>query len=486
MPTPQPPAPSLDRPVELSFGTPADGVTLGRLVGPESLPADAATLKAHGFEAAAGTAIRLWSGTGAATVLGGVGAQPTLASVRDAAAAIARASDAEPALAIELPSLAGLDDAAVAEAVVEGAVLARYTYDALRAEPERTPITSLTLVASEGVDEAAARAGAERGRVLAAATALTRDLANTPHSHLTAAMLAEFAERFGAERGLEVEVFGPDEARELRLGGLLGINAGSVDPLRMIKLSYRPEGEPTKRVGLVGKGIMYDAGGISLKPSDGVHAMMKNDMTGAATILAAMGALHELGCTAEVTGWLMCTNNMPSGSATGLGDVLTMRNGLTVEVIDTDAEGRLVMADALVLAAETKPDAIIDIATLTGSAGRALGPDMGAVLGSDQATVDAVIAAGDQADEPVWQLPLHRPYLRMLDSTTADICNCAAVGLPDAILASLFLEKFVDGVPWAHIDIAGTAQADADRSVRVPGGSGFGARLLAQLLTRDW
>lgn len=486
MPAPQPPAPSLDRPLELRFATPADGVTLGRLVGPSTLPADAAALKAHGFEAAAGTAIRLWSGSGAATVAGGVGAEPTLASVRDAAAAIARTADAEPSLAIELPSLAGLDDAAVAEAVVEGAVLARYSYDALKAEPARVPITTLTLVIAEGVDEASARTGAERGRVLAAATALTRDLANTPHNHLTATMLADFAQRFGAERGLDVEVFGPDEARELRLGGLLAINAGSVEPLRMIKLTYRPDGEPSRRVGLVGKGITYDAGGISLKPSDGVHAMMKNDMTGAAAILAAMGTLRELGCTNEVTGWLMCTNNMPSGSATALGDVLTMRNGLSVEVIDTDAEGRLVMADALVLAAESEPDAIIDIATLTGSAGRALGPDMGAVLGNSQATVDAVIAAGGVADEPVWQLPLHRPYLRMLDSTTADICNCAAVGLPDAILASLFLEKFVADVPWAHIDIAGTAQADAERSVRVPGGSGFGARLLAHLLTRDW
>lgn len=412
-------------------------------------------------------------------MLAGVGDAPTLTIVRDAAAAIARSAGSQPRLAVELPAVAGATGAQVAEAVVEGALLARYSYDALKRTASRTPVAELVLV----TDAADADAGARRGRALAAATALTRDLVNTPHNHLTATMLADFAAEYGAANGLDVEVFGMEEIRELRLGGLLGVNAGSAEPARMVKLTYHPKDTPSARVALVGKGITYDAGGISLKPSDGTHAQMKNDMGGAAAILAAMAALPELGCTIEVTGYLMCTNNMPSGSAMALGDVLTMRNGKTVEIIDTDAEGRLVMADALVLAAEAKPDAIYDIATLTGSVSRALGPDVAGVLGNDQAAIDRVISAGRAAGEPVWQLPLHKPYLRMLESETADICNCAAIGLPDGVLAALFLDEFTGGAPWAHIDIAGTAMSATAHSVKVPGGSGFGARLLAQLLT---
>lgn len=478
------PAPSLQRPVTLSFpsAAPAD-ITLGVLVAPgqEHESAEPRVLQKHGFTADSGSAIQLWSGQGRATVLGGLGDSPSLADVRDGAAAIARTANSESRLAIQVPVLAGLAADQVAEAVVEGALLARYSYDALRAEPQRVPISDLILLATADADQV--RAGAQRGRTLAGATALTRDLVNTPHNHLNAATFADFAAVYGTARGLEVQVSGMDEIRELRLGGLLAVNAGSADEARMVRLTYRPAGPATGKIALVGKGIMYDAGGLSLKPSDGVHAQMKNDMTGAAAILAAMGILGDLGSTVEVTGFLMCTSNMPSGSATALGDVLTMRNGLTVEVIDTDAEGRLVMADALVLAAETKPDAIVDIATLTGSASRALGPDMGAVLGNDQAVIDRAIAAGAAAGEPLWQLPLHRPYRRMLDSETADIANCGPIGLPDAILASLFLDQFVDGTPWAHIDIAGTAQASSERSVNVAGGSGFGARLLAQLLS---
>ncbi len=478
------PAPSLDRPATVSVAPVApEDATLGRFVRSTGLgdlaPLSAAELAGHGFTAKPAQVITLWSGEGRATVVAGVGERPTLADVRDAAAAIARASGRQARLSLEVPSVSDATAEQVVEALVEGALLARYSYDALREEPQRVPITELVLV----TEAAGAEAGAQRGRVLAAVTALTRDLVNTPHNHLTASLLAEFASAYGSSRGLEVEVFGMEEIRDLRLAGLLAVNAGSVEPARMVKLTYRPDGEPAGRVALVGKGITYDAGGISLKPSDGTHAQMKNDMSGAASILAAMAALGELGCAIEVTGYLMCTNNMPSGSATALGDVLAMRNGKTVEVIDTDAEGRLVMADALVLAAESRPDAIFDIATLTGSVSRALGPDVAGVLGNDQAMVDRVVAAGHLAGEPVWQLPLHKPYLRMLDSDTADISNCAAIGLPDGILAALFLDEFTGGVPWAHIDVAGTAQASTAHSVKVPGGSGFGARLLTHLLT---
>lgn len=479
-------APSLGRSVSVAIASQApEGTSVGTLVTPTDIPADLdpAMLAAHGFKARAGSAIQLWAGNGGARVLGGLGDAPSSADVRDAAAAVARSTGNEAALAIVLPAVPGLDAAQVAEVVVEGALLARYSYDSLRKEPQRTPITDLTLVVERAVDHEAASSGAEKGRILAGATALARDLANSPYNHLTAVGFAEFAEAFGPTAGLAVEVFGMDEIRTLRLGGLLGVNAGSVDPARMIKLTYTPAGDPSERVALVGKGIMYDAGGLSLKPSDGTHAQMKNDMTGAATILAAMATLRELGSTREVTGYLMCTSNMPSGSATALGDVLTMRDGTTVEIIDTDAEGRLVMGDGLALAAEAGPDVIFDIATLTGSASRALGPEIAAVLGNDQTAIDRARVAGEAAGEPLWQLPLHRPYLRMLDSDTADMANCGPIGLPDAILASLFLDHFTKGTPWAHIDIAGTGQSPDSRSVRVPGCSGFGARLLAHLLS---
>jgi leucyl aminopeptidase len=225
---------------------------------------------------------------------------------------------------------------------------------------------------------------------------------------------------------------------------------------------------------------MYDSGGISLKPADGVHAMMKNDMSGAAAVLAAMSVLAELDCPAAVTGYLMCTDNMPSGTALKMGDVLTVRGGTTVEVLNTDAEGRLVMADALVLAAEQRPDAIVDIATLTGAMMRALGTSVAGVIGNDQALVDALLVAGERTDEPLWQLPLERRYRSDIDSAIADLQN---LGGPNAgsITAALFLAEFVDGLPWAHVDIAGTADVDKPGSWRPAGCSGFGARLLVEL-----
>ena len=248
----------------------------------------------------------------------------------------------------------------------------------------------------------------------------------------------------------------------------------------MVRLHYVPDGPSRGHLALVGKGIMYDSGGISLKPSDESHAQMKNDMTGAATVLAAMTALRDAGCRAEVTGYLMCTDNMPSGSALKLGDILQMRNGKTVEVLNTDAEGRLVMADALALAVELGVDAIVDIATLTGACLRALGVDLAGVMGTSEALVDQVRAAGELVDEPVWPLPLHRRYRSQLDSPIADLTN---MGGPNAgqITAALFLAEFVGDVPWAHIDIAGTAQLPEARQWRNKGATGFGSRLLVEL-----
>lgn len=436
-------------------------------------------LKAAGFGGEVGETLVLPGERGPVAVAVGIGADASLDAVqlRTAAAAFGRATRSHERLGIAFEGLERLQPEVAAQAVVEGTLLARYRYDALRAEPQGKPVRELTLVAS-GPDAVAP--GSRRGRTFAAAQMLARDLGNTPHSHLNATRLDEVATQLAAERGLEVEIFDETGLAELGSGGLLAVNQGSAQPPRMIKLRYRPE-HPTGHLALVGKGVMYDSGGISLKPSDPVHAQMKNDMLGAGAVLAACGGLCETGCTTQVTAFLMCTDNMPSGTAMALGDVITMRGGTTVEVEDTDAEGRLIMADALVLAGEEQPDAIVDIATLTGSALRALGPWVSVLFGNDDELLGQVRLAAETVGEPVWQLPLHRPYRPMLDSLVADLKNVAPLGWPDAIMASLFLSQFVGAVPWAHIDIAGTAYENADRLWLTPGSTGVGARLLLQL-----
>ena len=448
---------------------------------PSDLGAGRDQLTAGGFVCAPGQTLVLPAAPGGVRVVSGTGTGVSLSSLRDAAAHLSAALPKDVELTIVLPRT-DLDLAHVAEAVVEGALLARYSYR-LGGDEARSPIEHLTLVTTPEHEDAV-RAGAERGTTLVAACELGRDLANAPGGRLTAARIAEIAEELGGAAGLDVEVFDKDALVELGCGGLLGVNLGSADPPRMVKLVYRPQGSaPTGHLTLVGKGIMYDSGGIAIKPGDAVHATMKNDMTGAGVILAAMTALPALGCPVAVTGYLMCTDNMPSGSAMKLGDVLTVRGGTTVEVINTDAEGRLVMADALVLATEEPTDAIVDIATLTGACLRALGTEVAGVMGTSQPLIDQVSAAGERTDEPVWQLPLHRGYRKELDSPIAHLRNLGGLNA-GAITAALFLAEFVGDVPWVHIDIAGTAQADAPSGWHNKGATGFGTRLLIDLALR--
>jgi leucyl aminopeptidase len=336
------------------------------------------------------------------------------------------------------------------------------------------------VLALDGADLDEVAAGIATGVVTSRAAAVARDLANGPPGHLTASAMADVAAELGARYGFEVESFDKAQLIELGCGGILGVNAGSTEEPRMVKLRYVPSGEPTGHLGLVGKGIMYDSGGISIKPSDPMHLLMKMDMGGAAAVLGAFVALRDLGTTSAVTGWLMCTDNMPSGSAYKLGDVLTARGGTTVEIKNTDAEGRLAMMDALVLAVEEGVDAIIDIATLTGAVLVALGQSTAGLFGNDHELVGLVKEAAQATDEPVWQLPLEKKYRKQLDSDIADISN---LGGPFAgsTTAALFLQEFVGDTPWAHVDIAGTMQVDADEAWRSKGATGFGARLLAEV-----
>jgi leucyl aminopeptidase len=290
--------------------------------------------------------------------------------------------------------------------------------------------------------------------------------------------IAARAVELGVATGLTVEVFNKDQLVAMGCGGIIGVNKGSTEPPRMVRLTYTPR-NPVGHLALVGKGVMFDSGGLSLKPTDG-QVSMKMDMSGAAAVLSAMTALKALRCRTKVTGYLMCTDNMPSGSAVKMGDVLTFRNGKTAEILNTDAEGRLVLADGLSLAAEDAPDAIVDIATLTGAVMGALGLKMAGVFANDQPLAEKVKASAATVDEPVWQLPLEKNYRKLLDSNVADMKN---VGGPygGAILAALFLNEFVGDVPWAHLDIAGTMEVSADDGWQSRGATGFGTRLLIDL-----
>lgn len=491
------PAPSLRRAadvvVDVARSAPGDVGAVGVAVAskgavPKVVGLDRATLAAAGFEAKLGQTLVVPRRDAPDVIVVGIGdGGLSIAEVRDAAAAFARAAAKYATMATNLHDAAQGDTAAAAQAVVEGALLARYRFGSLKNKNDAPPVQALWLVTS-GAQAAAVRRGISRGRASAAAAQLARDLANTPPSHLTATRIAGLAEEIAATTGLDIEVLGPEALRALGCGGLLGVNAGSTEEPRMIKLTYRPKrartrGAKTAKLALVGKGIMYDSGGISLKPTDAMHVAMKMDMSGAAAVLSTMSALSALECQNEVVGFMMCTDNMPSGSAMKLGDVLHIRGGTTVEVHNTDAEGRLVLADGLALAAEEQPDAIVDIATLTGACVVALGLGFAGVFGSDQGVVDQITTAAAKADEPAWQLPLERArYRKLLDSDVADMKN---VGGPygGAITAAVFLSEFVGDVPWAHIDIAGPMKVDSDESWRTKGATGYGTRLLIELAT---
>jgi len=489
------PAPSIKQSakfkVAVSKTVPADAGAVGIAVAtdgpvPRGVGLDRASLTVAGFDGTLGQALMIPKTDGGLVVAIGIGDPSMLdaARLRDAAAAFARAAGKATRLATALADAGNVSPAIAAQAVVEGIVLARYRYDPLKKQGTGIPLDALTLVAKAENTTAATR-GAERGRVLATAALLARDLANAPPKHLTAEGLADVAKAVARKCGLAIEVFERKDIVKLGLGGLLGVNAGSVEPPRMVKLVYQPKGDgksakATGHLILVGKGITYDSGGINLKPRDAMHALMKMDMSGAGAVLAAMSALPGIGCKAKVTAYLMCTDNMPSGSATKMGDVLTQRGGKTVEINNTDAEGRLILADGLALAAEEHPDAIVNIGTLTGACLMALGDQITGLFGNHQGFVEQVKVAAEQVDESVWQLPLDKRYRKQLDSVVADLENMGDPA-PGAITAALYLAEFVGDVPWAHLDICGPMKVDADESWRSKGATGVGARMLAEL-----
>jgi leucyl aminopeptidase len=314
---------------------------------------------------------------------------------------------------------------------------------------------------------------------VAGAVALARDLTNMPSARKTPAWLADEAAAVAERRGLTVRVWEADELAAHGFGGLIAVGQGSARPPRLIELGYRPE-QPRGHVALIGKGITFDSGGLSLKPADSMK-LMKTDMAGGAVVIGVMSALARLGIQKRVTGLVAAAENMPSGSALRPGDVITHFGGRTVEVLNTDAEGRLVLADALAYADEMlQPDVMVDVATLTGSARVALGTRIGALYASDDRVAEDLLAGGLASGEALWRMPLVEDYREGLDSPVADLANVprGTRARAGSIDAALFLREFTGGRPWAHLDIAGAARAAADEGEISKGGTGYGARLL--------
>ncbi|MFZ9289308.1 MAG: leucyl aminopeptidase [Ilumatobacteraceae bacterium] len=462
---------------------------------PAELGVSRAQLTAAGFDGKIGQTLVVPASGKTVMIAVGVGAgnSATAHDLRNAAAALARAASKHGSLSTTLAAVGKGDRAEVAQAVTEGLMLASHRYAALKSDENFASKLKSAVLVVDAKSLGAVANGSRRGSVIGEAVCMARDFANMPPAHLTAKMFADHAQRIASETGLRVEVYDKDRLLAMGCGGIIGVNRGSVNPPRMVKLSYRPGKSVVKgksaskgkksslpHLIMVGKGVMYDSGGISLKPSNPSHAQMKADMSGAAAVLATMSTLKALGCKNQVTAYLMCTDNLPSGSAMAMGDVLTIRNKKTVEIHNTDAEGRLILADGLSLAAEQKPDAIVDIATLTGACAAALGPKMSGVMGNNEKFIEQVLEASKVVDEDVWQLPLERSYRRMLDSYIADMKNVGG-GEAGAITAALFLDEFTDGLPWAHLDIAGPMWAEADAGWLQRGATGYGTRLLVNL-----
>ena len=437
-------------------------------------------LSAIGFEGrCCQTVVLPAAGKDPVRVLVGLGApsEVTPNVLRLVAAAAARASARYSAIATTLLNDVRGNVKDNAQAIVEGAALALHRYvDLKNDKSSQATLTSVVLVSRAA--QAQAKSGIETGIATSTAVCTARDFANTPPSHLTATQFADHAVEIARKSGLRSTVYNRDQLKAMGCGGIVGVNAGSIEPPRMVKLEYRPTGA-RGHVVLVGKGVMYDSGGISLKPSDASHASMKMDMSGAAAVLATMGALRSLKVKTKVTAFLMCTDNLPSGSAMKLGDVLTMRNGKTVEIHNTDAEGRLILADGLSLGAELKPDAMIDIATLTGACMGALGKKMAGVFGNNRGVIEQIQRASSRTDELVWELPLFSDYRKLLDSNVADMRNIGGP-LAGATTAALFLHEFVADTPWVHLDIAGPMEADGDDGWLNRGATAYGTRLLIE------
>ena len=383
-----------------------------------------------------------------------------------------------------IPRLEGDPELIVARAT-EGAIIGLFEIDKYRTRDKEQKVIDRLVVLIEGADKEALKRGAERGQIVGDSVNFARDMANEPGAYLTPTNMAERAQEIAKEFNLTIDVL--DEARMHAegMGSLLSVSRGSDEPAKLIILKYTPAKHANDNgplLALVGKGITFDSGGISLKPGENME-LMKYDMTGGATVLGAMRAIAQLKPPIPVLGVAPCSENLPSGKATKPGDVVTAMTGKTIEVINTDAEGRLILADAIAYAKKLGATKIIDMATLTGAVSIALGDVNAAVLGTDQELIDEIINAGREVGEKFWQLPLDKEYSKQIKSDIADIKNVGG-RKAGTITAAAFLKEFADGVSWAHLDIAGTAWGDEAKPYRAKGPTGIAVRTLINIVDR--
>jgi leucyl aminopeptidase len=481
-------------------GVKTDAVVIGvvKLGGAVTLPAGTEALNA----AYGGKLVEVLSGLGATGKTGEVtkvpgakpGKSPTLIAVglgeapdgalktedlRKAAGAGVRAAKTSQSVAFALPA----PDAECVRAIAEGALLGRYTFTAYKSAEGTTEAPGNLTVLTDLARTKDAKAALERAEVTADAVAQVRDWVNTPPSDLNPVDFAASALKLGKEYGVKVEVLDEKALVKGGYGGILGVGQGSANPPRLIRISYTPK-KPVTHLAFVGKGITFDSGGLSLKTSTGMVSM-KADMAGAAAVLGATVAIARLGLPVQVTTYAAMAENMPSGSAARPSDVLTMYGGKTVEVLNTDAEGRLVLGDALVRASEDQPDLIVDVATLTGACVVALGTKVAGAFANTDAARDRVVDAAVAAGESMWPLPIPAEMLEKLKSHSkvADLANITGEPWGGALAAAAFLGDFVaEGIDWVHLDVAGPAFNEGGASGYTPaGGTGYAVRTLIEL-----
>jgi len=374
--------------------------------------------------------------------------------------------------------IGGIEPEGSAEAITEGSLLGLYNFSRYK-KPEHEDIEEMLIVEKEGSKIPVLERGVYHGEVMAEATSLARDMVNEPSNNMTPTRMADVAKEIAGKYNLGFRVFNSEDMETMGMGAILGVAKGSNQAPKLITLSYKGDEQSEDSVGFVGKGVTFDSGGISIKPSEGMGEM-KDDMAGGAAVIAALSAIAQLKPKVNVTAIIPATENLPSGAALKPGDVLKAMNGKTIEVISTDAEGRLILADALSYAVKHGLSPLIDLATLTGACRVALGTLYSGVFGNDQGLMDKVLKAADKTGERVWQMPLPEEYKEQNKSGIADIKNTGN-RYGGAITAALFLAEFVDNTPWVHVDIAGTASSSKESGYMVKGATGVGVRTLVEL-----
>ncbi|HRI03620.1 MAG TPA: leucyl aminopeptidase [Pyrinomonadaceae bacterium] len=381
----------------------------------------------------------------------------------------------------------GVSAVEAAQQTVCGFITSQFDIDKYKTKDKQTKTVNSLVVCIDGAKPADLKTGIARGQAIGDSMNLTRDLANEPANILPPAEMAKRAQAMAKEVGLKCEILDEAKMTKMGMGSLMSVSYGSAQPAKMIVLKYTPTKSTAKKgemLALVGKGITFDTGGISLKPGENMDAM-KYDMSGGATVIGAMRAIALLKPTVPVLGVIAAVENMPDGAASRPSDVVTAMNGKTIEILNTDAEGRLVLADAVAYAEKQGATQIIDMATLTGAVIVALGDQNTGIMGNDQKFIDEIIACGKECGEGYWQLPVSAEYSKQIRSDIADIKNIGPRGKAGTIMGAVFIQEFIDKAKWAHLDIAGTAWADGARPHQSKGPTGVAIRTLLNLIEKS-